>query len=340
MTYAYTQAKGRSAGRYFKALAVNRGDAIAAAAYTDRANWSDAGVVKAAIDALTTGNTHSLAGDVAQDFLGLIFPRTILGRLSLLRRVPFKVTSLRQTAGTRAYWVAEGAPKPVSIAGFTRGPGMEHRKVVALTVITEELARVSNAEDILMRDLNLAAIAALDVAFIDPDSAEVEGERPASVTYGVTPLVSTGNPAADVKAAIAALIAAGGRLESAAWVLHPQQAAALNLIGAPFDKISALGGQLAGLPAYTSSAVPSGATEGHPIVLMDMEGIELAGGNDATLRTSTEAAILMSDTPSTPGQLTSLWQTDSIGLLAEIAVNFRVARPGAVVVIQDANYGE
>ncbi|MDB5884159.1 MAG: phage major capsid protein [Polaromonas sp.] len=334
MSYTYSQAKGRSAGRYFKALAVNRGDAIAAGAYIDRVNWSDAGVVKAAINALTTGDASSLADDVAQDYLAQIYPATILGRLSLLRRVPARTTSLRQTSGARAQWVGEGAPKPLSVAGFAREPGMALRKVVAMAVIPEELARVSNAEDFLLRDLNSATIAELDASFIDPASAEVEGERPASITFGVAPKISAGNPAADLQAAIAALVAAGGRLESAAWVLHPQQATALNLRGAPFDKISALGGQLAGLPAVTSSAAPSTA-----IVLLDQGGIELAGGNDATLRVSTEAAIVMSDSPSTDGQLTSLWQTNSIALLAEIAVNFRVARPGTVVVIEGADYG-
>jgi HK97 family phage major capsid protein len=334
MTYAYTQAKGRSAGRFFKALTLSRGDALAAASFVDRAGWSDAAVVKAAINALTTGSASSLARDAGQDFLAQVYPSTIIGRLALLRRVPFKVAALRQTAGVQAYWVGEGEPKPVSIAGFAREPGMGYRKLTALTIITEELARVSDSENILLRDLSLAAIAEMDRAFIDPDSAEIEGERPASITDGVTPIIASGNPAADLKAAIAALIAAGGRLESAAWVLHPEQAAALNLRGAPYDKLSVLGGQLAGLPAVTSSAVPSGA-----IVLLDQGGVELAGGDEATLRVSTEGAIVMSDSPSTDGQLVSFWQTGTIGLLAEIAVNFRVARPGAVVLIQNANYG-
>lgn len=322
---------GRTANRFFKSMAVSNGDPLGAHGFTDGQRWADANQVKAAVDAMSMGTESALANAVGEDFVEAIYPLTIIGRLAGLRRVPLQTRMIRQTAGATSYWVHESDPKPVAAASFADAGELPPRKVCALSVITQELARHSNAEDIIGVDLQKAAITELDSSFIDPANAGVTGEQPASVTNGLTPISATSDPAADIGSALDAFT---GQLESAAWVMHPKTAASLSLRGDPFGFVHALGGQLVGLPVVTSSACPVGV-----IVLLDQDGIELGGGEGANLKTAREASILMETEPGSGAtQLTSLWQTNSMALLAEIVVNWRIARTGAVVVITGVDY--
>ncbi|SSW73264.1 hypothetical protein AVE30378_05626 [Achromobacter veterisilvae] len=333
-----TDHKGRLAARFIKAMAISKGMGSVAKGYIESTNWLDQAQLKAAVEAMTTGNSSSLARDVGADFIALVRPETILGRLANIRRVPFLTRLMRQTAGPKGHWVAEGNPKPVAASTFAKDEGLPPRKVVALSAMTDELAQASNAEDIISRDLAAATVEAMDLAFIDPANAGEPDERPASVIYGADSIPATSDPAADLKKATAALVANGGNLRTASWILHPDMAVALNMRGGAFETVGALGGTIAGLPAITSSAVPLGSS-GSPIALVDANGIQVGGNTDASLRTSTEASILMETDPeSGASQLISLWQTDSLAMMAEIYVNWRVGRPGSTVYIDGADY--
>lgn len=333
-----TDHKGRLAGRFLKTISIAKGSRPMAYSFIESSRWLEQGQLKAAVEAMTMGNTSALANDVGADFLALVRPETILGRLANLRRVPFMTRLIRQTAGPKGHWVQEGFPKPVAASTFAKEEPLPTRKVVALSVITDELAQQSNAEEIIPRDLAAATVQSMDEAFIDPDNAGVDEERPASVLYGAATIPASANPAQDLKKATADLVAAGGNLRTAHWILHPDMAVALNLRGGAFETVGALGGSIAGLPAITSSAVPM-TSSGSPIALVDASGIEVGGNLEASLRSSTEAAILMETDPVTGAtQVVSLFQTDSIALLAEIYVNWRVGRPGSTVYIDGANY--
>ena len=330
--------KGQLAARFLKTAAVSQGSREVALSYIDNQRWTDGHQLKAAVDAMTLGNASSLAADIGADFLEVVSPETLIGRIENLRYVPFQVRTVRQTSRGAAYWVAENAPKPLSAASFSSADELPPRKVVAMSVISNELARASDAEAVLLRDLAQSAAQAMDEAFIDPSNAGVPEERPSSVTYGATAIDASSNPAADVKAATAALLASGGNLRTAAWVLHPDQAVALHLRGGAFETVGALGGSIAGIPAFTSSSVPVDSAAS-PIVLLDANGIEVGGGNETSLRSSNEASILMDTDPTSENaKMVSLWHTNSIALLAEILINWRIARPGSVVRIDGAKY--
>ncbi|CAM3745503.1 phage major capsid protein [Bordetella tumulicola] len=334
-TTTTTRAAGRTAARFLKALAATSGNPIGASAFIDEKRWLDGPQIKAAVDMLTQGNTPSLQGSVGGDFMLAVRPATIIGRLPLLRRVPVNIRLVYQTDGVRAYWVPERRNKPMSAGRFTDAGSIAARKVIALTVITEELARAGNGDDLITRDLQAAAVERLDSSFIDQANAGVVDEEPASITYGATAIPGTTDPAVDIRAALAAF---NGRLESAAWIMHPTVAASLNLRGGAFETVNALGGTLVGIPVVTSSAVPLDSN-GSSITLLDQDSIEYAGLDGAQLRVSTEAAIEMESDPTTGAStLVSLYQTNSVGLIAEMYANWR-ARPGAVVVIQGASYG-
>jgi hypothetical protein len=108
-----------------------------------------------------------------------------------------------------------------------------------------------------------------------------------------------------------------------------------NLAGAAaFPGITPEGGTLAGLPAFTSQAIPANVVlliKGDEIFLGDEGGIEVS--------ISDQASIVMDDAPAqdattgTAGtaNVVSLWQTNSVGFLVERILNFVKRRPGAVV---------
>ena len=74
----------------------------------------------------------------------------------------------------------------------------------------------------------------------------------------------------------------------------------------------------------------------------------LASSFTATLEMTREGAVEMTGTPTqestnadsppapTPSQVVSLWQTNSVGILAEVAVNFAKVRTGSVSVLDIA----
>lgn len=329
---------GRLAARYLKSLIVGQGNPELAAAYADSTRWLDAAQVKAAVQGMALSGNAALAGPVGIDFHEYLRPRTILGKLTRVRRVPFKTRMVSMIGGTAAYWTKEGQAKAVSAGSFADLGSLEPRKLVGLSVHSQELARTSEAEDIILRDLGAATTEAMDRAFVDPAIAG-DDETPRSITYGAASVAATSDPATDFRAAIALF---SGQLSSASWLMHPVIAAGLALRGAPFDKLGVLGGELLQLPVITSEAVPLDSS-GSIIVLVDENGLEVGDAEGARLSVSVEAAILMDDSPGmssttpTGSQMVSLYQTDSAATMADMFVNWR-ARPDAAVVISGASY--
>ncbi len=107
-----------------------------------------------------------------------------------------------------------------------------------------------------------------------------------------------------------------------------------------FEFAGARGGEAAGIPILTSRKAPA-----DQIVLVDPNGIALAGGN-AAVRVSREGSVQMLDevtqdaagvgeSPVAPTGTTvvSLWQTNSVGIMTEISANWKTVRSGAVAVM-------
>lgn len=79
---------------------------------------------------------------MANEFIDLLRPATILGKLPQLRQVPSNVCLPKATTGTTAGWVSEGKPAPVTVAAFSDLEVGAH-KIGAIAVFTEELLRRS-----------------------------------------------------------------------------------------------------------------------------------------------------------------------------------------------------
>ena len=191
--------KGTEFARYAKCLAAAHGSRsealeIAKTHYPDMPRLHT--VLKAAVAAGTTTDS-TWAGALVDyqhfsgDFVEYLRPMTILGRLQL-RNVPFNIRVPRQTSGVTGGFVGEGSPAPVNKPQFDN---ITHpwAKVACITVITDELARLSNpsAEALIRDDLANGIAQYLDKRLVDPAYPGVANTSPASLTNGVTPETST-----------------------------------------------------------------------------------------------------------------------------------------------------
>lgn len=93
-----------------------------------------------------------------------------------------------------------------------------------------------------------------------------------------------------------------------------------------------------GLPLVASDSAPADSSGGL-IGIIDQDRIVLAGATEASLEVSREASIQMLDNPTnnsvtpTATTMVSLWQTNSVGLLAKITVNWRAAPNSAAYLV-------
>jgi len=274
---------------------------------------------------------------VGNSFLNLLRPKTIIGRISGLRRVPFNTYLPRVTDGGSVGWVGEGAKKKVTKQAFDKVQ-IGEAKAAAIVVLTDELVRRSNPDAIstvqgIMID---TMVAFLDGQFIDPAVAAVAGVHPASITNGLTPIPST-SPDADLAALLGAFATANIPLSSVTVIMSDTNAIALALMktstGVPlFPGMTVNGGTLpGGLSVVTSQTAGSNIIALAPeLVMFAEEGI--------LLDVSREASVEMSDAPDGTGGLVSLWQQNMVGLRVERYINWQRARNEAVAYVSGAAY--
>jgi len=338
--------KGTGFTRYVQALLATRGDLMLAAEYAKR--WEDSTpevglVLKAAVAAGTTTDA-TWAGPLAplkplaEEFLALLRPATILGRIPGLRQVPFNVSVPVQTGGGTYKWVGQGAPKPVGKLAFNTIT-LAITKCAGIIVITDELARNSTpaAESVIRADMINGIAAFLDVEFTDPAKAAVANVSPGSITNGVTPITTAGttpaNARTDIQALINAMTAAGISTAGATLIMSETNAAALgsalNALGQPlFGDLTVSGGTAMGI-----NVVPS-QSAGNNVILIAPSTVLYADDGGVTIDVSTEASVQMNDAPMDPADattvFTSFWQNNLVGLRAERYVNWKRGRTGGV----------
>ena len=339
--------------------------AVAKARYADSPRVIEF-LEKAAVPAGTTtdptwaGALVNPASTLTTDFLAWLRPQTIIGKFGTggippLRRVPFNVAISGQTSGGLGYWVGQGLAKPLTKYDFDRQT-LGWSKAAAIAVITEELARFSSpSAEMLVRDsLRDSVVERLDIDFVDPAKAVVANISPASITNGVTPIVSSGATADDIREDLVALIASfvttNQNVQSLTLIMPNTVALALSLMRnslgqREFDAIGVNGGSLEGIPVIASQYAHTTAA-GNMLIAANAQMIALADDDAVTVEASREASLEMSDTPAgaagvpTGGtSLVSMWQTNSIALRAERFINWKKLRPGAVQFINHIAWG-
>src|SRR5262249_40367854 len=149
--------------RYVRALAIAKGDFLAAEELI-KARWpADQGLIQYARAAAvpgTTSNTNwaqplAALRPLSSEFVEVLRPSSVVLRLANARRIPFNVKIARETQASAAAWVGENSPKPVSQLAFD-SITMDFRKLVGIVVISQELARFSapSAEAVIQQDLS------------------------------------------------------------------------------------------------------------------------------------------------------------------------------------------
>lgn len=313
--------------------------------------------------AVTPGNTTDttfaaplvVQQNLASEFVDLLRPQTIIGRLGL-RRVPFNISVPRQTGGASVAWVGEGAPKPVSSLAFD-SISLRFTKVAGIVPITQELLRFSNpsAEAVIRDDLINAVAYITDRDFLDPSKAAVTNVSPASVTNGVTPVVATGTTADALRDDLGTLLktyaAANMGVTGLTLVMTSQMAIAISLMvnalgQAEFPGMGPTGGTLVGIPVITSENIV--ATGGSPvdgglIVALSAGDILLADDGGVSIDVSTEASIQMETAPDSPATASttfvSAFQQNMAFFRAEREIHWLKRRSTAVQYIASAKYG-
>jgi len=366
--------KGTAFTRLAQALMVGKGSRWESIAFAKAApGWADTTpevamvlehdiptLMRAGVPAGTTTDTV-WAGPLvvyqvmASEFIELLRPATIIGRITGLRRVPFNIQMPRTTAGTSVGWVGEGAPKPVTSMAFDTVT-LRWAKAAGIVVLTDELVRFSNpaAESVVRSDLIAAMAQFLDRQFVDPTVAEVTNVSPASITNGVTPTVASGTTAdafkADAKTLFNGFLSANLSTAGGVWIMTQQQALALSLMTNAlgqytYPNVSPDGGTLLGYPVVASENLPAtggSPSDGFPIIFAKADEIMLADDGQTVIDASNQASIQMESAPDSPPAATtvlqSLWQNNMTALRAERWINWKKRRATAVAYISNAKY--
>ncbi len=309
-------------------------------------------------DALVGAETSAFA-----DFVEFLRPMTILGKfgtngIPALHRVPFRVPLITQTGGGEGYWVGEGKPKPLTSFGFSRTT-LDPLKVANIAVLTMEMVRDSSpsAEAIVRDQLAEALAQRLDIDFINPAKTASAGVSPASITNGADDIAASGTGDADdirtdVRSLMQKFVDANNPLSSGVWIMPAGLALSLSMmvnpLGQPeFPGLTANGGTFFGLPVIVSEYAGANYLSGSIVVLVNASDIYFADEGGVSVDMSREASLEMLDS-SLQGSavadvngksLVSLWQTNSVGFLAERTVNWARRRDTGVTYLTGAAWG-
>lgn len=358
VTVQRNQAKGLAFTRYAIALARSRGNLMQALEVSR--GWRDSTpevetVLRAAVAAGTTTDPAWAAPlveyqNMTGEFIELLRPATIIGRIQGFRRVPFNIQMPAQKSSSTAQWVGEGKPKPVSALAFET-MRLGFAKVAGIVVLTDELVRFSNpsAEGIVQRDLIETITQLLDHDFVDPAKAEVADVSPESITHQATYIDASGTTADalrwDVRSLFSAFTANNASVAGAYWIMDPVIALTIGMMVNPlgqteFPGIDQNGGVLYGLPVICSTNIPKDANDLYYIILVKPSEVLMADDGGVALDASREASLQMDSAPVAGAtQLVSLWQNNMIALRAERFINWKPRRMLACAYIRGANYG-
>jgi len=358
--------KGTPFTRYVIALARSKGNLMQAVEIAKQ--WHDSTpevemVLRTAVAAGTTTDTTWASPlvvyqNMASEFVELLRPLTIVGRIQGMRRVPFNIKVPRQTTGATVNWVGEASVKPISSLAFDQ-LSLGFTKIAGIIPLSEELIRFSSpsAEQLVTQDLAASIAQFLDVEFVDPTVSAIVGVNPASITNGSSPVTATGITAAalrtDIKTLMATFMSASlNNFSTGVWIMTSQQALAISLmtnaLGQPeFPGVTMQGGTFVGFPVIASENVPSvgsSPTDGSRIIFALADQIMLADDGQVTVDISREASLQMNTAPDSPATtstiMTSLWQNNLVGIKVERYVNWVLRHSQAVNYINYAKYAE
>jgi HK97 family phage major capsid protein/HK97 family phage prohead protease len=343
---------GTAYTRYIMATAAGKGDYFKTLEYARQ--WPETPEVELMVKAaVAVGSTTDAtwAGPLVvsqplNEFLELLRPRTLLGKIPGLRSVPFNVSVPSQTAGGTYAWVGQRVPKPVTAPAYATVT-VPFSKAAGIIVISEELAKLStpSAEGLIREEMIAGMAQFLDGQFVDPAVAAVANVSPASITNGASTAAASGATSAaakaDLAASVAVFTAANIPLEGSVWLMNDSNAfgiaMSVNALAQPqFPGMSIAGGSIFGIPVVVSNNV------GNRVILAHAPSILVADEGGMRIDVSREASVQMDSAPTNPADAStvfvSLWQANLIGLRVERMITWIRARTAAVRYISAAAY--
>jgi HK97 family phage major capsid protein len=272
--------------------------------------------------------------NISNEFIELLRPATIIGKIPGFRMVPFNTKVPAQSGGGTYGWVGEAKPKPVTKLAFTSA-NLGYTKAAGIIVLTEELVRLStpSAEALARNDMVKGIAQFLDAQFIDPAVAAVAGVNPASITNGAPTAAGTASPFADLITLISFFSSANVPISGLSFIMSPANLLALsfrtNTDGSPqFPGLTIDGGNYKGINFVGSTAA------GTNVIGLQPDLILMADDGQVSVDASREASLQMDSAPASPADATtvyvSLWQTNTVGLRAERWINWIRANANAV----------
>ena len=314
-------------------------------------------VQKAAVTAVAGTDTAVVQyTDLQNEFVGLLRPKLIMGRMTQLNRVPFLSRLGRQLTGVTGSFVGEGAPKPVQKQTYDNVT-LSYAKVAVIVVLNDEAVRFGTIDvEMRARDDMVRGIATyIDKRFMDPSYSGTANVSPASITNGATRVQSSGTTLAAIDADVRSMFAMFATSDvdpsTAVWVMSAGVALRLALKRNAYDEPAFPGmadaiatgrGTWYGLPVLVSNAmVTSGSPAEQQIALVTQEEVLLADDGNVSIDMSSEASVQMNDAPSAGAQsLVSLWQNNLLAVRAEQYINWAARRTSnlGIALLENTNY--
>lgn len=276
---------------------------------------------------------------LTNEFIELLRPATILGRMTGFRNVPFNVKIPLQDGSSTVGWVGEKGQKSVTNPTFD-SVTLGINKIAGIVVMSDELLKLSSpSADALVRDDLLKSIGGfVDTSFIDPTKAAVAGVSPASITNGLAAadaFAAAGTTAADYEVdflkAITRFTESNLSLDGAYWLMSETRAAQLGLVrdalgNTYFEgmQFGAASRSLLGMPVITSQNV------GKQIVLVKPSEILLADEGGVDFAMSSEASIQIGVNEGAP-VMVNLFQDNLAAIRAERFITWKKSRAIGVV---------
>jgi HK97 family phage major capsid protein/HK97 family phage prohead protease len=305
-----------------------------------------------AADTTTSGWASQLVPSAAQlagDFLDLLRPATIIGRIPGLRFVPFNVAVPVRTAGGTFRWVGEAVGKPVTSETFA-SVTLRWAKAAGIVVITQELARFSSpaAEGIIRDSMVQSLVRFFDTEFVSTNAA-VSNVSPAGILNGISAVTPTGTTSTQFRIDMANMLDnfTANNVDPSTIVILMSASQALRLslmvttFGTPlFPGITNNGGTILGFPVVVSENV------GTKIIALSARDILIASDPGVNVSVSDQASVEM-DTVPAQGDLSpitdlstlkSLWQNNLIGIRVEQFLTWTRGRTAAVEYINGNAY--
>lgn len=323
--------------------------------WPDQPEVSDALKLRSIVEAgdtTTSGWASQLVPSAIQlssEFLDLLRPATILGRIPGLRRVPFNVAVPVRTAAGTFGWVGEAAAKPVTSETFS-SVTLRWAKAAGIIVITQELARFSNpSAEAIIRDSMVESLTRFfDTEFVSAN-AEVSNVSPAGILNGIASTGTTGTSMSafrtDMNNMLNNFTANNVDPTGIVLLMSATQALALSLAVTDlnvrlFPNISVGGGDLLGFPVIVSENVGTKiiALKASDILVAEDPGVRVDVSDQATIEMETAPAVGEQSPPSTQSVLKSMFQNNLIALRAEQYITWKKGRTAAVEYITGNAY--